>query len=143
YEDAARCYEKEKRFLEAAALYEHLIFLRPDTTTIVMRLIHAHAQLHHISRAYHYATQMITLLVQKKRWSDLLDFLSNITTLTHLIDISDLCETIVFALVNGDEIADDDIMSAIACVIDLFSIGDTPLLLQKFLSKLRMTNEEW
>lgn len=63
YESAAHHYVKHKRYPEALAVFEHLVYLKPEDQIYLKKLIDMYLDMHNTDKALHHLYCLCTLLI--------------------------------------------------------------------------------
>ncbi len=141
YQQAAQLYRERNRFLEAAAVYEHLATLDPHTLFYRTEMISLYQQLGIISKVTHYVQQLIDYLLERDQWQKAIGIVDQYDTATDLPFTAQLHEQMFFYLLNKDVLPDTIIVHA-KKALDAWMELDNQQAIKKMLTKLKATNEK-
>jgi hypothetical protein len=143
YHQAAQLYQKAHRFLESAAVYEHLIHLIPDKELYLINLVELYTHMHDTGHAVHHMTQLLDILSKKHKWDDIHDLISKYDTLIEGHHAVKMYKKIIFDVIDQEEVPHERICSYIEKTIELLLMDGDDRKLQRFLSELKACNESY
>ncbi len=88
YIKAAEIYEKEKRLAQAAAVYEHIVFLAPGVPEYSYTTLVLYLKLHNFTKALYYSCQYITLALTTKTYNHILELYTMLAALPQVPDFT-------------------------------------------------------
>jgi len=142
YAAAAELYQKNKRPHEAAAVYEHLITLHPDSEHYLTKAVELYQGLGNANKVVSYAQPLVSAYLAKNeagKASVLLETLDAASTPTNL---TNLHQQVLFALLIQPYAAPETVQYHIKKVIDGLLANPESKALQPFMSKLQAVNEQ-
>lgn len=143
YHQAAQLYQKAQRFLEAAAVYEHLIHLIPDKELYLMNLVELYTHMRDAGHAVHHMVQLLDLLSKKKKWDDVHDLISKYDSLIEADQAVKVYKKIIFEVVDQEDVPQERIKAYIKKAVELLLNGGDDRKLQRFLSELKACSESY
>lgn len=143
YKDAASLYQKNGKYLEAVAIYEHLRQLEPEKFEYLIMLVELYTQLNITSKVVINLKQLFEVQLHRH------DFEAAENTLNLLDNLLDKAQTasshqqIAYALM-ADELHDkDQVLQHIKIAVTGFLQGDDNRELQKFMATLEALNPDY
>ncbi len=141
YHQAAQLYHKSKRFLEAEAVYEHLLDMVPQKELYLMHLVELYGALNDMPHAAHHVMQLFDLMIEKKKWEEIHDLVNRLDTILDVVQAARVHKKIVFAIIDEEGIPQERVLNYIKKTIDSFLLSGNDNKLQRFLSELKARNE--
>lgn len=143
YYDAAHLYEVEERFLEAAAVYENLLTLKPNTERYRERIIALYHRLHIPSKVLYHRVKLIEQCVREHRWKSAFEQLAQLDDMVAPSEVAAIYETVVFAALEALDVPADQIEKQLRVVMTLYVTHELNKEMRLFLSKLKAVDEQW
>lgn len=143
YFDAAHLYEAEERFLEAAAVYENLLSLRPTIERYRERIIALYQRLNIPSKVLHHRMELIEQCMNEHKFKEAQAHLAALDDFVAPELVAAMYEKfIVTAIENGDVHA-DQIEKNLKALIDIYLTHELNKRMRQFLSKLEVVEPRW
>lgn len=143
YAAAAQLYEQYKRPTEAAAVYEHLIMLHPDSENYLHKAVELYQQLKSSVKVASYAQPLINSYLAKNEAEKASAFLESIDSGPAVSLMTQMHQQVFFALLIVPSISLQTLKYHIYKVIDGFLSNAADKELQHFLSKLQSVSEQY
>ena len=144
YQDAAETYKKEQHFLEAAAVFEHLVVLVPDSLYYLDMLIALYKELGCRAKATQYAMILIALACKQKDLKKAIEVMEQVESNLELSQAGGLYQQLVLALLREEDAPHDTVIVYMKKAVDSFLAHNQSKALQQFLSKLQtMSNRSY
>lgn len=143
YYQAAQLYQKAHRFLESAAVYEHLIHLIPDKELYLINLVELYTHMHDMGHAAYHMTQLLDILSKKQKWDDMHDLITKYSAFIETHHAVKMYKKIIFDVIDKEEVPHERIHSYIKKIIELLLMSGDDRKLQQFLSELKACNESY
>ena len=143
YRKAAQLYQQDERFLEAAAVYEHIVVLAQDKQEFLYHLIELYRLLGMPGKMGFHGQALCLLLLNSAQYSNALVLLDNLAQQVQPQDISPLRYQVLTTLARNDYELTLAIERHIAIHITDLIKGDEPGELQRFITALETTNDAY
>lgn len=146
---AIQCYKKaialfvtQKRFIEAAAVYEHICTVEPQNNEALHELLGLYVKLQHCAGFIATAKKLIDLYVQDHAYEATKKLCASYETQFPEVEINKLYAYVVLQLIKK-QANDNLIKELLENVLERFVLSDNPKQLQSFLSQLKATNSHY
>ncbi len=143
YKDAALLYQKHGKFLEAAALYEHLRDLEPNICDHSIALVELYERLGITSKVASNLRHLCTALMQGQDLEQAERMLEQLDTVVTCKQTAHEHEQIAYALIRSDCPDENRVLGHIRAAISGFLDGDDSRALQKFMSALTALSTDY
>lgn len=137
YHKAVFLYQKDGKLTEAAAIYENLITLKPESIDYLQSLISLYEKLNFSSQINFNLKKLFCLKLKDNKIDKAQEILEKIETITSEI-LPELCEELSFAMINNKISEKNLILKQIQKTIDGYFLKNDRNALHKFLSKLEI-----
>ena len=141
YEQAAQLYRERKRWIEAAAVYEHIISLEPENYDVRMELIELYQHLHIRSKVMQYVQELMDALLAKNEWQQAIEICGRFDTAGDPTFTATLHERILFHLLTQKNILPETMLSHAQQAIDAWNMVHNSTAVTNLLSKLKAAHE--
>ncbi len=141
YQNAAQLYRERKRWIEAAAVYEHIITIEPENRQIRAQLIELYQQLHIRSKVMLYTSALIDSLLQNNEWKQAIEVVTQYDTAGDSTFTAQLHERMLFYLVTVQDVLADTKLVHAKKAIDAWHAASNEQAITQLLSKLRAADE--
>lgn len=141
YRQAAFFYHKDKRFLEAIAVYEHLRDLSPHTKQYVISLIELYKQLDLTSNVIVCLKNLFSLILKERDYTKAIKIVNELDGMLAMSDVAAEHEALVFSMLDEDTGVKEVILLHIKKAIDGY-LEKGSKFLQHFLSRLEVRSED-
>ncbi len=142
YRQAAMLYEEQERFLEAAAVYEHLVTLQSDHFAYRVRIIDLYQQLAIGSKVTQYVGQLVEHLLQKDEWKKAIEIIERYPMDGDPDFTASLHERMLFYLVTIENVLPDTVMVHAHKAIDALLELEKVRAIDTLLAKLQAVDEK-
>lgn len=136
YYESACLYQKSGRLLEAAAVYEHIITLAPDTRMYLTVLVEIYKKMNLLLKASQHARSLFALLLKQADMVAGNDLLQTLDQLEPLSATAPLHQQYVYALLQDKNHARALVLEHIKKAVDGFFMAGDSKALQRFVSTL-------
>ncbi|NRB21910.1 hypothetical protein HRU45_04180 [Candidatus Dependentiae bacterium] len=144
YEDAAWRYHKEGRVLQAAAVYEHLLLIGPETEKYITTLINWYESLNLSLREQEMKYRLFDLFVDGQKYDDASELLSTVKKDESIPQKEiNARRRLILAMVSTCTSLDRKVLDHIKIILDWYVARNEGSILQAFLSELEALNEEY
>lgn len=140
YQHAADQYVKEERFLEAAAVYEHLLTLDPRNIIYRKEIIRLYRETSLHGTLTVHATHLFEQYIDDDNLDGALQVLENIETYLTVQELAPLRQKLVYALLKKRVVVPDIVMEQIHRTIDGYFAAHATKALTQFLAHLEQAN---
>lgn len=140
YSEAARLYHKDKRILEAVAVYEHLFMLSPGNQQYITALIDLYKKLNIQSKVIFHLKTLFSLMLHQRDYTGSINALDELEELDKLHNVTSEHSALVFALLDEKKPPKEVVVVHIKKAIDGFIYGEDTKALHKFLTALAAKN---
>lgn len=140
YQEAAQLYLKRGRFIEAAAMYEHLIMLTPENHMLWQTVIELYQQLRIPSKVTAYLMQAIDLLMGQNQWDTAIELATQYEAAGDLSFTAQLYEKMLFHLICKNVLLDRAVTYA-RKALALWKELENEQALKRLLTKLKEVDE--
>ncbi len=143
YFDAAHLYEAQERYLEAAAVYENLLSLKPQTERNRERVIALYQRLNIPSKELEHR---ISLIDQRMAEHKFKDAQAQLVQLDDEVDAALVCaiyEKFIFASIELHELSPNQIETMVQKLISLYLKHDLHRAMRQFLARLQAVDQAW
>ncbi len=141
YQQAMECYAKSDRFLEAAAIGEHLIHLRPADMVLYRKMIQLYISLVMVAKVRSHLYSLIDLLAQKQQWYEIKNIFEECARFDN-----DTEKVSVYAdvIINADKAGcpSDIIIFCVEQALNDLSLVDNKKCVQNFMSLLQAHSDK-
>ena len=142
YRTAAQLYKQNDQLLQAAAVYEHLITLSPDSHKYRMAVIELYSQLHIRSKVVEHALCVLANLVRTHDGQEVKTLIESCTPFLDEANRALLREKFICGMAEEDQLDQEIMQDQIKKAIDEWLIVDDKRELQQFLSKLEVIDKD-
>lgn len=143
YEQAAKLYSQAEQWIQAAAVYEHLILLRPNRVCYKEELIQVYMQLPAHQRAQEHQCALCKLLLSEHKVDHVLQVIAQAhqqgCPSEHIARMHHMVITYLLKKCSSN---DPRIMNHVKHAIDLLIEAENSTLLQEILSDISVSNEQ-
>jgi len=136
YNKAAMLYQKDNRFIEAAAVYETLSAMQPDSLEYLNKLSALYNELNFIPKVYLTLKSICLLQIKAHEPNEALNALDQIELIAEQFDEHE----IIFAMIENNKYETDIILGYIKKLLNQYFLNDNKNELQQFLTKLEILN---
>jgi len=135
------CYTKSDRFLEAAAVGEHLIYIHPAGMSLHREMVQLYISLAMTAKIRSHLTQLIDLLAQKQQWYEIKEIVAECT---HVTDINGRVQLYADIIIHADKVGcpSDVIIICIERILHDLSLVDNKKSIHNFMSLLQAYSEK-
>ncbi len=141
YRKAAQLYQQDERFLEAAAVYEHIVVLAQDKQEFLYHLIELYRLLGMPGKMSVHGQSLCLLLLNAQHYANALALLDSLAHQVH--DTSQVRYQVVTTLARNNYDLTPAVERHIAALITDLIKGDEPVQLQRFMTSLETTNADY
>lgn len=141
YQQAAELYRARKKWIEAAAVYEHIITIEPENYDVKAQLIELYQQLNIRFKVMQYVRDLVQSLLQKNEWKQAIDTVMEYETAGDYTFTAQLHEQILFHLLSVQDVLPDTMLVHAKKAIDAWSALDNTQAITQLLSKLKAAHE--
>lgn len=141
YAEAAVLYRERKRWIEAAAVYEHLIAIEPENHDVRKQLIELYQQLNIRSKVMQYVSLLVNALLQKGEWKQTIDIIMQYDSAGDHAFTAELHERMLFHLLTLSDVLPDTKFVHAKKAIDAWNALGNEQAITQLLSKLRAADE--
>jgi tetratricopeptide (TPR) repeat protein len=142
YRKAAQLYHQDGRYLEAAALYEHIVVLTPDKQEALMQLIELYRLLDMPAKIASHGHSLCLLLLSNHHYSQALSLLDQLEELSSQ-STQDLCRQVVCSLAKSGHELTPLVERLVARVVTGLIASTDAAELQRFMATLETLNEAY
>jgi tetratricopeptide (TPR) repeat protein len=118
YKKAAEMYREQERYLQAAAVYEHLVTLQPHTVSYRTMLIALYQQLRIHGKVMEYVESLVLHLLAKSEWKLAIEMAQRFALEEQPTFMARLHEHILFHLISMSDVLPDTILDHARAAID-------------------------
>ncbi len=136
YKRSAEMYRNEERYLQAAAVYEHLVTLQPHNVLYRMTIIELYQHLGIASKVTGYVEHLVQYLLEKNDWKKAIEVVSRFASGGDIIFGARLHERIVVYLIAMSDVLPDTIMEHARAAIDGWRDGEDDAAIERFVQKI-------
>ncbi len=140
YCQAAGLYKKNKRHVQAAAVYEHLLTLKPDSLEYRQDIVDLYKQLRIASKVKEQVSFLFDQAIKTKKLDEAAALADEWSAIGTSDQIAHVYEMLIFAILDTHQIPPENIYAYIEKALDHFLDCDGEVMLQQFLSKLQVIN---
>jgi hypothetical protein len=140
YYEAAQLYTQDNRALQAAAIYEHLVTLMPDSASYMFHLIESYAILNIKSKVISNLNYLTELLEKKNDIDQMHAALQQLALYCTDAELLPLHESIFFSSLKNEYSSQEYMHAQLNKMLHIF-LDDQSDALQKFLTKLKASDE--
>ncbi|MEX0940804.1 MAG: hypothetical protein WDZ41_05580 [Candidatus Babeliales bacterium] len=142
YEQAAYLYKKNNQCIEAAAVYEHIISLYPDSEIFLKALFELYMRIDHEKRGFEVLEQLVVIYINKNQLDALASYMQEVEQTIPQYKLFDIYEKIIITSAHTDMILTPFLSEYMQIVMMAFmkKNGDA---LQLFLEKLKAANKRY
>lgn len=140
YEQAVDQYVAEERWLEAAAVYEHLLMLDPSNITYRKEIIRLYRETSLHGKLTVHATDLFEQFLGDDNLDGALDAIEELQKYLPIQELAPLRQKLVYALLAKRMVIPDIVMEQIHRTIDGFFAANATKELTKFLAHLEHAN---
>lgn len=141
YRQAATLYKKDNRHVQAAAVYEHLLTLNPNSLEYRQDLFSLYKQLQIWSKVKKQLSFLFDQAIKAKEFDSAAALADEWSTIGTTDQIAQAYETLILAILETHQIPPENIYAHIEKAVDHFLDCDEDAVLQQFLSKLQVINQ--
>ena len=142
YIHAAELYRTQGRFLEAAAVYEHLSCLDRENVAYRYQMIELYQQLNIRTKVTEYVKELLQWLLKKDDWKKGIEIVMEFETAGDLSFAAALHEQILFYLAVTEGVLPDTILVHAKKAIDAWNEQEDEAAIGKLCTRLEATNEK-
>lgn len=142
YKIAAKLYQQDERFLEAAAIFEHLVTLVPDKKEYLITLIELYILMGNVQKTTSHAYTLSALLIAHNQYDEAIALVESLESKIPTTELGMLGQQMIVAMVSQTNIPIERMVSHIKPVVDHLIASDDVQALQRFLVTLQPLNEE-
>lgn len=139
YHEAAQLYKKDKRLLEAAGVYEHLVTLHPDSIIYTQHLIDVYVALNVQPKIALYIPKLVALLLVHNELEQLTQLVDQLNVYNLTEQKAALYQQVLFGLLQKKHASPELIMLYLQKTVDEFA-KQPDQSLQQFLVRLQAAN---
>lgn len=143
YAAAAQLYEQHKRPTEAAAVYEHLITLHPDSENYLHKAVELYQQLSNSVKVIAYAQPLINSYLANNEAEKASAFLESLDNNRDIFLTAHLHQQVLFALLVTSSVSLNSLTYHIHKIIDGLMAHQKDKELQVFLTKLQAVSDQY
>ncbi|PKN03583.1 hypothetical protein CVU75_01440, partial [Candidatus Dependentiae bacterium HGW-Dependentiae-1] len=143
YEQAAELFTKERRLLEAAAVFEHILTLAPHSLYALDSLIQLYLAMGSPAKVMQHAIILIEVAGAQKEVSRMRELVRCLEAVLEPAPCAQLYQYFTLALLKQDEPPHELIVVAMKKAIDLLLMHNQSKALQQFLSQLQAINSRY
>lgn len=141
YIQAAELYRSERRFLEAAAIYEHLATIERENIEYRLNMIELYQLMNIRSKVTQYVRELVQFLLAKDDWKKAIEIAMEYETAGDQIFTAQLHELVLFYLATAEDVLPDTVLVHAKKALDAWASLDEYEKIASLLSKLRAANE--
>ena len=141
YQQAMESYHKSQRFLEAAAVGEHLITVRSDDMELRRTMVQLYISLCMVPKIRVHVHVLVELLAQKQQWYDIKNLIADCSNISDRGGRAGIYSDIIVTAF-GVGCPGDAIVQCIEQALDDVSHMDNAQCLQGFLSSLQASSDQ-
>ncbi len=142
YKKAAEMYREQEHYLQAAAIYEHLVTLYPHSINYRLMMIELYQQLGINSKVMEYVDGLIRYLLEKNDWRKAIELMGRFTMAGDHAFAARLHERILFYVITMPDVLPDTIMDHARAAIDAWwHEADQPAI-ERLLSKIGLIDKK-
>ena len=142
YQQAMEFYHKSQRFLEAAAVGEHLIMARADDMELRRNIIQLYCMLGMIGKMRIHIQVLVDLIAKKQQWYDIKVLIADCLHLSDLNERITVYSDVISAIYKNGYPWDITTYSIEQALEDLCNVDNEKKGLQGFLSSLQAFSDE-
>lgn len=136
YKKAADLYKQQEHYLQAAAVYEHLVTLQPHNLFYRTVMIELYQQLGIQTKVMEYVEKLIAYLLEKNDWKKAIELVHKLgTTQDHAFGAR-LHERILFHVMSTNDVLPDTIMDHARAAIDAWMQDADQPAVERLLTKI-------
>lgn len=143
YQEAAEMFAKERRLLEATAVFEHVATLAPRSLYVLDTLIQLYVAMEQPVKAYSHAITLLEVASVNKEISRMRDVVQQLENVLDPALRAQLYQHFTLALLKQDEPAHELVLVSMKKAIDLLLIHNQSRTLQQFLSQIQAMNQRY
>lgn len=136
YKKAAQLYKEQERYLQAAAIYEHLLTLEPDILEHRIAIIELYQLLGINSKVREYVMGLVRYLLEKDDWKTASQMAHEYDGAGDYAFAATLHELVMFYMISTHEVLPDTIMAHARCAIDAWQEGGDEQAIEAMLQKI-------
>jgi tetratricopeptide (TPR) repeat protein len=136
YKKAAEMYYEQERYVQAAAVYEHLVTLEPHNIGYRITIIELYQQLGISSKVMEYVQTLVSYLLEKQDWKKAIEMVNRFALAGDFVFAARLHEQILFFVMNTDDVLPDTIMDHARAAIDAWHEDGNQAAIAQLLSKM-------
>lgn len=140
YQQAMESYHKSQRFLEAAAVGEHLITVRSDDMELRRTMVQLYISLCMVPKIRAQVHVLVELLAQKQQWYDIKNVVMDCTNISDRVGRAGIYSDVIITAREAG-CPGDVIIQCIEQALDDLSHIDNEKCLQGFLSSLQANSD--
>lgn len=142
YKRAADMYKEQERYLEAAAIYEHLVTLQPHNLLYRVTIIEFYEQLGIHTKVMEYVDCLVQYLLEKNDWKKAIELVDRFGMIGNHAFAAQLHEKILFHVIHTNDVLPDTIMDHARAAIDAWwHDGDQPAI-ERLLAKVSLIDKK-
>jgi len=141
YCDAAHLYEAEDRFLEAAAVYENLLSLKPTNERYRERIIVLYQRLHIPSKVIQHRVELIEQSMREHKFKAAQAHLAQLDDEVAPALVASAYEMFIFAALANADVPVDQIEKSIQTLMAIYLTHELNKQMQQFAAKLKSVDE--
>lgn len=141
YQNAAQLYREREQFIQAAAIYEHLVVLAPQNHQYWFTILELYEQLGISSKVTTYLMHVIDLLMAQDQWDQAIELTAQYETAGDIAFTAALYEKILFHLIQKKVLLDRAVTYA-RQAFALWKELENEQALERLLAKLKEVDEK-
>lgn len=140
YKKAAQMYKDNDRFLQSAAIYEHLSTLDPKNSEYRITMIELYQQLGIQSKVVDYVLALVRMLLEADDWRAASECANTYDNAGDYRFTARLHELVLFYMLSTKEVPADLIMAHARCAIDAWQEGSEGEAIETLIGKMQAMN---
>ena len=142
YKKAAQMYKDNDRFLQAAAVYEHLSTIEPKNIEYRTAMIELYQQLAIASKVAEYAMALVRMLLESDDWKTASELANSYDSVSDYSFTARIHELVMFYMLSTKEVPSDLIMAHARCAVDAWQEGNDLQAIETMIGKIQAMNKE-
>lgn len=142
YRQAAQMHIDAGEVLQAAAIYEHLRDLQPESSEYRLKLIELYQQLSILSKLTEYVIEFVSFLLARDEWQRAIEIVGRFDTAADESFAAGLHEQILFYLLAKKDVLPDTIMAHARAAIDYWQQQGNERAIGQLLERMAALNEK-
>lgn len=142
YKKAADMYKEQEHYLQAAAVYEHLVTLQPHNLTYRITMIELYQHLAIQTKVMEYVEKLIIYLLEKNDWKKAIELAYKFGTTQDHAFTARLHERILFHVMSTNDVLPDTIMDHARAAIDAWWFDADQPAIERLLTKINALDKK-